>query len=461
MKHLGDISAMLAGAAGLLLPAALCDARHDSRPNVIVIFADDLGYGDLGCYGHPIIKTPNIDRMASEGVRMTQFYSGAAVSTPSRASLLTGRYPVRTGMYGDEWSVLFPDTPGGLPTDEITFSQLVSEAGYNTACIGKWHLGMDEPHLPRNFGFDYWFGVPFANNFRPLPLVEDSENGHYEVLSENADQTILTRQYTEKIKDYIARHKDEPFMLYYASHVPHVPLFASEKFAGKSRRGQYGDVLEELDWSVGEILKTLEKYGIDDNTMVVFTSDNGPWLSMRHRSGSSGLLRGGKGAAWEGGFRVPAIFRWPDVIPQGTTCYNVGSVMDLFTTIVNMCGGKVPEDRPVDAVDLRPMLEDPHNVVRKDFAYWCGSQLRAVRHGNWKLVYKPYDTWYIEQGLEYDEDKTSPLLFNIEQDPSENLDLSEKRPEIMEMMLELMEKAIADTDIRPSVNDMRPVSREN
>ncbi len=447
---------MFFGVAGLLLPAVHGNAVEPQRPNVIVIFADDLGYGDLGCYGHPSIKTPNIDRMASEGVRMTQFYAGAAVSTPSRASLLTGRYPVRTGMYGDVYSVLFWDTPGGLPTDEVTFPQIISEAGYSTACIGKWHLGKDEPHLPCNFGFDYWFGVPFANNFRPLPLIEDSGDGNRCVLEENADQSLLTGQYTEKIKDYIAEHKDRPFMIYYASHVPHVPLFASEKFDGKSRRGPYGDVIEELDWSVGEIMKTLKKYGIDDNTMVVFTSDNGPWLSMKHRSGSSGLLRGGKGAAWEGGFRVPAIFRYPDAIPQGRTCYNVGSVMDLFTTIVNMCGGRLPEDRPIDAVDLTPMLKDPHSVVRKDFAYWCGSQLRAVRHGNWKLVYKPYDTWYIEQGLEYDEEKASPLLFNIEQDPSEKLDLSGKKPEVMKMMLGLREQFLAGTDIRPSVNDTRP-----
>lgn len=449
------------GLASLLLPAFNSAAAEPHKPNVIVIFADDMGYGDLGCYGHPTICTPNLDRMAAEGLRMTEFYSGAAVSTPSRASLLTGRYHVRTGMYGDVYSVLFWDTPGGLPVDEVTFPQVISASGYKTACIGKWHLGKDAPHLPCNFGFDYWFGVPFANNFRPLPLIEDFRDGEYKVLEDNVDQSRLTGMYTKKIKEYISENKDTPFMIYYASHIPHVPLSPSSDFSGKSRRGPYGDVVEELDRSVGEILETLREQGIDDRTMVVFTSDNGPWLSMKHRSGSSGLLRGGKGAAWEGGFRVPAIFRYPGVIPEGTVCRNIGSVMDLFSTIINMCSCTIPDDRPIDAVDLMPMLKNPDAVVRRDFAFWCGSHLRAVRHGAWKLVCEPYCDWFVEKGLEYDNDNLKPLLFNIDQDPSENIDLSSKKPEILRSLFELRDRFIKTTDIRPSVNDTRPKPVEN
>lgn len=448
----------MAGLAAVSSVSYLAAQEADSRPNIIIILADDLGYGDLGCYGHPMIKTPNLDRMASEGLRMTQFYSAAGVSTPSRAALLTGRYPVRTGMYGDEWSVLYWDAPEGLPTDEVTFAQIINEGGYDTSCVGKWHLGKDAPYLPADFGFDYWFGVPYANNFKPLPLYESVNSGKAERLEENVEQSNLTRRYTEKVKELIRGRDEDPFLIYYASHAPHVPLAASQDFEGKSRRGKYGDVVEELDWSVGEILKELKKEGIDDNTMVLFTSDNGPWLSMKMRGGSSGLLRGGKGAAWEGGFRVPAIVRYPGVVPQGSVCYNVAGMIDIFPTVLGMCGCSSPGDRVIDGVDLMPMLTKPKTVVRKEFAYWCGSTLRAVRNGRWKLVCVPYKEWFIEHGE--DPSEMRPLLFNIEFDPSENVDLSARRPEILEQMMNLRDEMIRNTQIRPSVNDLRPVRRE-
>lgn len=449
----------MASLAAMSSVSCLAAQEADTRPNVIIILADDLGYGDLGCYGHPIIKTPNLDRMASEGMRMTQFYSAAGVSTPSRASLLTGRYPVRTGMYGDEWSVLYWDAPEGLPSDELTFAQIINEGGYDTSCVGKWHLGKDAPYLPADFGFDYWFGVPYANNFKPLPLYESVDGGNAVLLEENVEQGALTRRYTEKVKEIIRERDEDPFLIYYASHAPHVPLTVTKEFEGKSRRGRYGDVVEELDWSVGEILKELKKEGIDDRTLVLFTSDNGPWLSMKMRGGSSGLLRGGKGAAWEGGFRVPAIVRYPGVVPQGTTCYNIAGMIDIFPTVLSLSGLDMPEGRVIDGVDMTPMLTSPKTVVRKEFAYWCGSSLRAVRKGKWKLVYQPYKEWFIENGE--DASQMRPLLFNIENDPSERIDLSERRPEILEQMLKLRNEMLESTDIRPSVNDLRPVRREN
>lgn len=429
------------------------DTRED-KPNIIVIMADDLGYGDLGCYGHPTIHTPNIDRLAQEGMKMTQFYSASGVSTPSRAALLTGRYPVRTGMYGDRWSVLYWDAPGGLPVEETTFADIAASEGYSTACIGKWHLGKEAPFLPTDFGFDYWVGVPFANNFRPLPLMESCREGHVELISENADQSQLTRQYTEHVEKYIREHKDSPFLIYYASTFPHVPLFTSKEFTGKSRRGPYGDTVEELDWSVGRIMEVLKEEGIDENTLVVFTSDNGPWITMKHRGGSAGLLRGAKGLAWEGGFRVPAVMHYPGRIEGNTVCYQMASMMDLFNTIASLCGGEIPQDRAIDGVDLTPLFDNPDSTVRTQMQYWCGSNLRALRQGKWKLVYEPYDEFYLEQGK--DPQEKSPLLFNIEADPSERFDLAQKYPAQLRRMLDMRDSCLNNTDIRASVCDMRP-----
>lgn len=451
----------LAGAATLPATAVLAAGPDGgARPNVVIVYADDMGYGDLGCYGHPTINTPNLDRMAGEGMLMKSFYAGAAVSTPSRAALLTGRYAVRSGMYGDTWSVLYPDAPEGLPRNESTFLQIASEAGYRTACVGKWHLGSEAPYMPADFGFDYYFGVPYANNFRPLQLQESrGQHADLEVLEENTDQRLLTQRYTEKIVGFITENRDNPFIVYYPTTTPHIPLSASTGFEGKSLRGAYGDSVEELDWSVGRIIETLVELGLDDNTMVVFTSDNGPWTRMHLRGGSSGMLRGGKGSAWEGGYRVPALFRWPGVIPAGSVCYNPAGAMDLFSTVVNLCGGEIPADRPIDAVDLMPMLRDPEKGVRNEFAYWCGSRLRAVRMGPWKLVAIPYEEWFTERGLDYDENRM--LLFNIEHDPGETVDMTEYRPEIAGKLAKLREKYLRETKVAPSVCDNRAMTYQN
>ncbi|MCH8963141.1 MAG: LLM class flavin-dependent oxidoreductase, partial [Bacteroidetes bacterium] len=321
----------------LLLPGCTsppASSRGD-RPNVVILFADDLGYGDLGVYGHPTIRTPNLDRMAAEGMKFTQFYVGASVCTPSRAALLTGRLPIRSGMVNDRFRVIFPPSEGGLPADEITLAEALKTAGYTTACFGKWHLGHQPEHLPPNQGFDHYFGVPYSNDmsaviyphleergYTPLPLVRGTET-----IEEEPDQRLLTRRYTEEAIQFIRDNKDRPFFLYLPHTFPHVPLFASDAFEGKSPRGLYGDVVEELDWSTGQILATLRDLGLAENTFVFFTSDNGPWLTEKLEGGSAGLLKDGKGTTWEGGMRVPCVMRWPKRIKAGQTCRQVVSTI--------------------------------------------------------------------------------------------------------------------------------------
>jgi len=298
-----------------------------------VIFADDLGYGDLGCFGHPTIPTPNLDRMAAEGVKLTQFYSASSVCTPSRAALLTGRLPIRSGMCSDKRRVLFPNSGGGLPASEVTIAKALKTKGYATACVGKWHLGHLPKFLPTNNGFDEYFGIPYSNDMRPSPLLDGTKT-----VENPAKQTTLTRRYTERAIDFIGRNKDKPFFLYFPHTFPHVPLFASKTFKDKSLRGLYGDVVEELDWSVGQIRKTLRRLRLAERTLVMFTSDNGPWLIMRLRGGSAGLLRGGKGSTWEGGMREPFVAWWPGKIPAGSVGTELACTMDIFSTCLALAG---------------------------------------------------------------------------------------------------------------------------
>ncbi|MHC4722418.1 MAG: sulfatase family protein, partial [Planctomycetota bacterium] len=271
--------------------APLFAADKKKPPNIVVIFADDLGYGDLGSFGHPTISTPNLDRMAAEGMKFSQFYSAAPVCTPSRAALLTGRLPIRNGMCSDRRRVLFPNSAGGLPETEITIASALKTAGYATCCIGKWHLGHLSRFLPTRHGFDYYYGIPYSNDMKPCPLMRNEET-----IEVPADQTTLTRRYTEQALQFIQKNKHKPFFLYFPHTFPHIPLFASRNFKDTSLRGLYGDVVEELDWSVGKILDSLHKNHLAENTLVFFTSDNGPWLIMDLRGGSAGLLRGGKGS---------------------------------------------------------------------------------------------------------------------------------------------------------------------
>jgi len=331
------------------------------RPNIVMIYADDLGYGDLGCYGHPTIRTPNLDRMAGDGVKFTSWYSAAPVCTPSRAALLTGRYPVRSGLT----QVLFPQSKGGIPDSETTIAQMLKGAGYRTSMVGKWHLGHLPQYLPVRHGFDSYFGLPYSNdmtptpgpgapgakNYPPLPLIRDDKE-----LETEPDQTKLTARYTEEALKTIRGAKNKPFFLYFAHTFPHVPLYASERFRGRSARGLYGDVVEEIDWSVGEVLKALRETGQEKNTLVVFSSDNGPWLVKKELGGSAGLYREGKGTTWEGGMREPCLARWPGVIPAGMVSAAQGSMMDWFPTFAQAAGAELPQGVTLDGEDMTEVL---------------------------------------------------------------------------------------------------------
>ncbi len=414
------------------------------KPNIVIILADDLGYGDLGCYGHPTIRTPNIDRMAAEGLRFTDFYAGQSYCTPSRAALLTGRLAVRSGVAGRPGPglhVFYPKDTGGLPTNEITIARALKKEGYATACIGKWHLGHLPQYLPMNHGFDYFFGLPYSNDMdAPTPKIrnEDSDGRnpdyhHFDipllrgtnVVEQPANQTTLTKRYTEEAIQFIKSNKNKPFFLYFPHTFPHVPLFASDKFHGKSRRGIYGDAVEEVDWSVGELLATLRKEGLEKNTLVVFTSDNGPWIQKKLNGGSASLLRDGKGGTWEGGYRVPAIVRWPGKIKPGVT-HEMAGGMDLYNTSLKLAGAEVPTDRPIDGIDLAPLLFKGKSVRNVHF-YYLGDEPFAVRKGDYKAHFITHDSYTKDEPVKHD----PPLLYNLAEDPEEEFDIASEHPDIV------------------------------
>jgi len=407
-------------------------------PNFVIIFADDLGYGDLSCYGHPAISTPNLDRMADEGMRFTQFYSAASVCSPSRAALLTGRYQIRSGIT----RVLQPLDRVGLPADEITFAEALKSKGYATACIGKWHLGQLPWSLPTRQGFDYYFGLPYSNNmspsvpgrehYPPLPLVRNEE-----VIETEPKQWQLTPRYTEEAVSFIKQNKDKPFLVYMPHTFPHGPLFASPRFKGKSLYGLYGDVVEELDWSVGEILDTLRELQLVDNTLVFFTSDNGA-VARRPDGGCVGLLTGKKGNVFEGGIREPAIAWWPGRVPAGSVSRDVAITIDLFTTVLALGGVEIPKDRPIDGVNLVPVLEGKKPVAKRTLFFYRGDDLQAVRRGPWKLIYLKKSS---ASTRHFRPVRTnSPQLFQIEHDPSEKVNLAKEHPEIVAELVKEIER---------------------
>jgi arylsulfatase A len=424
--------------AGLALGCSTTKAANS--PNIIVIFCDDLGYGDLGVFGHPTIKTPNLDNMAFEGQKWTNFYAAASVCTPSRAGLMTGRLPIRNGMCSDKRRVLFPDSAGGLPSTELTIATLLKKQGYKTACVGKWHLGHLPQYLPTSHGFDSYFGIPYSNDmdsvapkgtdkWRPpkveyfnVPLMRDED-----VIERPAEQNTITKRYTEEAVKIIKENRDNPFFLYLAHNLPHVPLFRSKEFADTSLRGLYGDVIEEIDNGVGKILKTLQEQKIDKNTLVIFTSDNGPWKVFDEQGGSSGILTGEKGATYEGGMREPTIFWWPGKIKPGVVM-GMGSTLDVLPTACKIAGADVPNDRTMDGYDLTPVLFAEEKSPRNMMYYYRKTTVFALRKG-------AYKAHFITQRA-YSGDRTiyehnPPLLFNLEIDPTETMNIAEKHPDVL------------------------------
>jgi arylsulfatase A-like enzyme len=406
-------------------------AEDKQLPNIVILYADDLGYGDLGCYGHPTMHTPELDRMAAQGMRFTQFYSASSVCSPSRAALLTGRLPIRSGIN----RVLGPRSQGGLPAEEITIAKALKTRNYATACIGKWHLGHLEKYRPLWHGFDRYYGLFYSNDMSPLGLYRDDEE-----IENPVKQETLTERYTDEairfIKDCRQKHPERPFFLYLAYTMPHVPLHVSPKFKGKSKRGLYGDVVETIDWSVGQVLQTLREQGLAENTFVFFSSDNGPWLSKKEDAGSAGLLREGKGTTWEGGMRMPGIAWWPGKIKAGIVTAELASTMDLFTTSLTLAGVEVPADRPIDGVSLLPVLLGTGKGQRTMMFYYWEKDLMAVRKGPWKLHFKTQG----EFGRPKVETHDPPLLFHLEHDPSESYNVAKDHPDVIADMLRDVER---------------------
>ena len=405
-----------------------CKLKSDSLPNIVIVFVDDMGYGDMTRTGHPTIVTPNLDRMADQGVLMTQFYTGNPVCSPSRAALLTGRWPIRTGVV----NVFFPFHDVGLPQSEITLPQLLKQKNYATACIGKWHLGHHKPYLPTSRGFDYYYGLPYSNDMQnerrgdpPLPLMRNTE-----IIEQPANQDLLTKNYTKEAIDFIERSKNGPFFLYLAHSMPHIPLHVSDDFRNTSKRGLYGDVIQEIDWSVGQVMDALKRNGLDKNTFMIFTSDNGPWMIQEQNGGSGGLLHGYKATTWDGGMHVPCIAKYPPEIPAGSVCTEVATTMDVFATCLKLAGLETPQDRPIDGHDVMAVMAGKEKSPTTSIYYYSGPTLCAVRKDRYKIHFRKSPGDYTWQECD------PPELYDLLTDPSEKYNLAADHPEIVKEMVE-------------------------
>jgi arylsulfatase A len=459
-----------AGAATLPLARFLAGADNHPNgrlPNIVIIFTDDQGYSDVGVYGARGFHTPNLDRMASEGVRFTDFYVAQPVCSASRAALLTGCYPNRIGITG----ALGPNAEHGIDDDEVTIAELCKSKGYATAIFGKWHLGHHKKFLPVHHGFDEYCGIPYSNDMWPLhpdlvklppdseerkrgypslPLIEGDEIVDEEITPD--DQEQFTTLFTERAVKFIERNRDHPFFLYVPHPMPHVPLFCSDKVKGKSEQGAYGDVISEIDWSVGQILETLRRLKLDDDTLVIFTTDNGPWLSYGNHAGSARPLREGKGTTWEGGVRVPCIMRWPGRIPAGSVCREPAMTIDIFPTIARLIDGCLPH-HTIDGQDIWPLIsgvpgaKSPHEVL---YFYYHQNDLEALRSGHWKLALPhTYRSLTGEPGRDgtprgYSYPSCELELYDLESDVGEQHNVIAQHPDVVERLQAFAEKARDD-----------------
>lgn len=455
----------LVGIAAMVVPRTVAAADRPAQPNVVVIFIDDMGYADIGPFGARGYGTPNLDRMANEGMKFTDFYVSQAVCSASRCGLMTGCYNVRASILG----ALGPKSNIGISDEEMTIAQVVKQKDYATAIFGKWHLGHHPRFLPTNHGFDEYFGLPYSNDmwpyhpavlklpmservkrWPPLPLIEGTK-----IINENvtaADQNQLTTWYTEHAVDFIKRNKDRPFFLYVPHSMCHVPLYVSDKFRGKTERGLFGDVIEEVDWSVGEILKALKQYNIDEKTLVIFTADNGPWLSYGDHAGSAGPLREGKGTMFDGGCRESCLMRWPGQIPAGSVCKELASTIDILPTVAGLVGAKLP-DQTIDGKDIWALMSGQPSAKTPHESYWFywGRQLQAVRSGKWKLHFPhPYRTLNGRVGgtggipVNYDTGKIGLALFDMESDIGETTNVADQHPDVVVRLKKIADQARAE-----------------